>query len=188
MADATVQHEPELLIERLKTFTDHDLHTLCESTDAAIIDGGGFGWVTPPGRRALETYFRGVLLVPERELFVARLNGDIVGSAILVRPPRNNEAQAFAANLMHSYIAPYARGHGLARMLTASLEERARELGYHILNLDVRETQTVAIRMYESHGYTRWGTHPEYAQVRGKSVAGLFFYKRLRPVKAGGGQ
>ena len=71
-------------------------------------------------RRALETYFRGVLLVPERELFVARLNGDIVGSAILVRPPRNNEAQAFAASLMHSYIAPYARGYGLARMLTAA--------------------------------------------------------------------
>ena len=138
--------EPELLVEHIKRFNDDDLHALCEATDAAIIDGGGFGWVTPPGRRALETYFRGVLLVPERELFVARLNGDIVGSAILVRPPRNNEAQAFAASLMHSYIAPYARGHGLARMLTEAVEERARELGYHILNLDVRETQAVGDR------------------------------------------
>jgi ribosomal protein S18 acetylase RimI-like enzyme len=184
----TVTREPELLVEHLKRFTDHDLNTLCEATDAAIIDGGGFGWVTPPGRRALESYFRGVMLVPERELFVARLNGDIVGSAILVRPPRNNEAQAFAANLMHSYIAPYARGHGLARLLTEAVEERARELGYHILNLDVRETQTVAIRMYESHGYTLWGEHPEYALVRGKSVVGYFFYKRLRPPKGTSGQ
>ena len=189
MSDSnTLSQEPELHIERLKSFTDHDLHTLSEATDAAIIDGGGFGWVTPPGRRALETYFRGVMLVPERELFVARLNGDIVGSAILVRPPRNNEAQAFAASLMHSYIAPYARGHGLARMLTASVEDRARELGYHILNLDVRETQAVAIAMYESHGYVRWGEHPEYALVRGKSITGYFFYKRLRPAKLGGGQ
>ena len=187
MADVTVTQEPELLVERLKRITDQDLHMLCEATDAAIIDGGGFGWVNPPGRRALETYFRGLLLVPERELFVARLNGDIVGSAILARPPRNNEAQAFAASLMHSYIAPYARGHGLARRLTASVEERARELGYHVLNLDVRETQAVAIAMYESYGYTRWGSHPEYAHVRGKSVAGLFFYKRLRPAKNGGG-
>lgn len=184
----TIAQEPELLVERLRRITDPDLNTLCEATDAAIIDGGGFGWVNPPGRRALETYFRGVLLVPERELFVARLNGDIVGSAILVRPPRNNEAQAFAANLMHSYIAPYARGHGLARMLTEAVEERSRELGYHILNLDVRETQAVAIRLYESHGYTRWGEHPDYALVRGKAVAGYFFYKRLRPAKAGGGQ
>ena len=188
MADGTLSPEPELLVEHLKRFNDNDLHALCEATDAAIIDGGGFGWVTPPGRRALETYFRGVLLVPERELFVARLNGEIVGSAILVRPPRNNEAQAFAASLMHSYIAPYARGHGLARMLTAWVEERSRELGYHILNLDVRETQTVAIAMYESHGYVCWGEHPEYALVRGKSVKGLFYYKRLRPPKSGGGQ
>jgi ribosomal protein S18 acetylase RimI-like enzyme len=180
--------EVERLVERVRSFTDQDLHALCEATHAAIIDGGGFGWVTPPERRALEAYFRGVLLVPERELFVARLNGEIVGSAILVRPPRNNEAQAFAASLMHSYIAPYARGHGLARLLTTSVEDRARELGYHVLNLDVRETQAVAIAMYESHGYIRWGEHPEYALVRGKSIAGYFFYKRLRPPKPGSGQ
>jgi ribosomal protein S18 acetylase RimI-like enzyme len=188
MAEASFEQQPDLLAEHLKRFNDSDLNALCEATDAAIIDGGGFGWVNPPGRRALETYFRGVLLVPERELFVARLNGEIVGSAILVRPPRNNEAQAFAASLMHSYIAPYARGHGLARMLTQAVEDRARELGYHVLNLDVRETQTVAIAMYESHGYVRWGAHPEYALVRGKSVTGLFYYKRLRPPKATTGQ
>src|SRR5689334_21882642 len=139
-ADPTVR-----MVERIAEFTDDDLHAVCEATDAAIIDGGGFGWVNPPGRRALETYFRGVLLVPERELFVARLNGSIVGSAHLVRPPRNNEAQSFAAHLMHSYIAPYARGHGLARMLIQAVEERARDLGYHVLNLDVRETQQAAI-------------------------------------------
>ena len=97
---------------------------LCEATSAAIIDGGGFGWVNPPGMLALETYFRGVLLVPERELFLARLDGHVVGSAHLVRPPRNNEAQGHAAQLMHAYIAPYARGHGLARMLTIGVEER----------------------------------------------------------------
>jgi ribosomal protein S18 acetylase RimI-like enzyme len=185
MPSTTLPPEPVLHVEQVKRFNDPDLHMLCEATDAAIIDGGGFGWVTPPGRRALEGYFRGVLLVPERELFVARLNGDIVGSAILVRPPRNNEAQAFAASLMHAYVAPYARGHGLARMLTEAVENRARELGYHILNLDVRDTQTAAIRLYQSMSYIRWGEHPEYALVRGKSVTGYFYYKRLRPRKGG---
>jgi ribosomal protein S18 acetylase RimI-like enzyme len=173
--------EHELFVEHVTEFTDEDLHALCEATDAAIIDGGGFGWVQPPGRRALESYFRGVLLVPERELFLARLDGTVVGSAHLVRPPRNNEAQAFAAQLMHSYIAPYARGHGLARMLTQGVEDRARELGYHVLNLDVRETQDAAIQLYESLGYTRWGEHPEYALVRGQVIRGFYYYKRLRP-------
>jgi GNAT superfamily N-acetyltransferase len=184
MADnATETTQPRILVERITTFTDDDLHALCEATDAAIIDGGGFGWINPPGRRALETYYRGVLLVPERELFVARLNGDIVGSAHLVRPPRNNEAQAFAAQLMHAFIAPFARGHGLARLLVEGVEERARDIGSHILNLDVRETQGVAIRLYESMGYTRWGEHPEYALVRGTVIRGYFYYKRLRPRK-----
>ena len=186
MADAT-QHPlvvdalpAELLVERVTEFTDDDLHALCEATAAAIIDGGGFGWVNPPGMRALETYFRGVLLVPERELFVARLNGAVMGSAHLVRPPKNNEAQGHAVQLMHAYIAPYARGHGLARMLTLAVEERARELGYYVLNLDVRETQEAAIRLYESLGFVRWGVHPDYALVRGKTVRGFFYYKRLR--------
>jgi len=180
MADEAPPLPAELLVEHVTDFTEEDLHALCEATAAAIIDGGGFGWVNPPGRMALETYFRGVLLVPERELFVARLDGTVVGSAHLVRPPRNNEAQAFAAHFMHSYIAPYARGHGLARMLTQGVEERARELGYHVLNLDVRETQEAAIQLYESLGYIRWGEHPEYALVRGKVVRGFYYYKRLR--------
>ena len=171
---------PTLIVERAETLPDDDLHALCEAADAAIIDGGGFGWVEPPGRMALESYFRGVLLVPERQLFVGRIDGIIVGSAQLVRPPRNNEAQAFAATLMHSFVAPYARGHGLARLITRRVEDAARGHGYQMLNLDVRETQTAAIKLYEGSGYTRWGEHPAYARVDGKIIRGLFYYKRLR--------
>ncbi len=172
--------QPELNVERITELSEDDLAALCEAADAAIIEGGGFGWVNPPGRQALERYFRGVLLVPERELFIARLNGTPVGSAQLVRPPRNNEAQAFAATLMHSFIAPYARGHGLARLLTQRVEEGARALGYFALNLDVRETQEAAIRLYKSLGYVHWGTHPVYARVRSQTLSGYFFYKLLK--------
>jgi ribosomal protein S18 acetylase RimI-like enzyme len=171
-------------VERVETIDDDDLHALCEATHAAILEGGGFGWVNPPGRQSLETYYRGVLLVPERSLFLASVDGTVVGSAQLVRPPRNNEAQAFAASLMHSFVAPYARGHGMARLLTQTVEEAARSLGYQVLNLDVRETQAAAIRLYESLGYVRWGVHPNYARVGGKTVRGFYYYKRLQ-VRAG---
>ena len=173
-----------LTVERVTDFTDADMAALCEAADAAIIEGGGFGWVNPPGRQALERYFRGLLLVPERELFVGRLNGTIVGSAQLVRPPRNNEAQSFAATVMHAFIAPYARGHGVGRMMLVRVEDGARALGYQVLNLDVRETQTAAIRMYEALGYIRWGEHPAYARVRGQTVRGFYYYKTLRPLAA----
>ncbi|MBY0331713.1 MAG: GNAT family N-acetyltransferase [Acetobacteraceae bacterium] len=170
-----------LSVERAESLADHDLADLCEATDAAIIEGGGFGWVEPQGRTALERHFRGVMLVPERELFVARLDGIVVGSAQLVRPPRNNEAQAMSATLTHAYIAPYARGHGLAALMVRRAEERAAALGHRVLNLDVRETQDIAIRLFESLGYVRWGTHPAYARVKGRTVAGHFYYKLLEP-------
>jgi RimJ/RimL family protein N-acetyltransferase len=170
-----------LSVERVTELSDHDMAELCEATDAAIIEGGGFGWIEPQGRAALERHFRGALLVPERELFVARLDSMVVGSAQLVRPPRNNEAQAIGATLTHAYIAPYARGHGLARLMIQRAEERAAALGHRVLNLDVRETQETAIAVFEGLGYIRWGTHPAYARVRGQTVAGHYYYKLLEP-------
>ncbi len=171
----------QMSVERVEALLDIDLADLAEATDAAIAEGGGFGWVTPQGREALIRHFRGLLLVPERELFVARLDGVCVGSALLVRPARHNEAQAWAATLNHAFIAPYARGHGLARLLVARVEERAAALGHRVLNLDVRETQTVAITLFEHLGYQRWGTHPAYARVQGQTVAGHHYFKLLDP-------
>jgi ribosomal protein S18 acetylase RimI-like enzyme len=171
---------PVLAVERIERLHDDDLNALCEAANAAILDGGGFGWVNPPGQEALERYFRGVVLVPERELFVGRADGVITGSAQLVRPPRNNEAQSFAGALMHSFVAPFARGQGLARLMMLRMEDRARAQGVRVLNLDVRETQEAAIALYESLGYVRWGIHPEYARVRGQIIRGFFYTKALR--------
>jgi ribosomal protein S18 acetylase RimI-like enzyme len=171
---------PKLAVDCVDKLDDDDLQSLCEATNAAILEGGGFGWVNPPERQSLERYFRGVLLVPERDLFIGRADGLITGSAQLVRPPRNNEAQSHAATFMHSFVAPYARGHGLARLMMLKVEERARATGVRVLNLDVRETQSAAIKLYESLGYVRWGEHPAYARVKGKIIKGYFYTKLLR--------
>jgi ribosomal protein S18 acetylase RimI-like enzyme len=168
-----------IAVERVTHFTSRDLTELCEAADDAIRAGGGFGWLKPPPRHIMEAYWRGALLVPERAVFIGRLDAVVAGSAQLWRPTRNNEAQAHAATLMTNFVAPWARGHGLARLLTRTVEAAAREAGFKILNLDVRETQEAAIALYESFGYVRWGRHPLYAMVEGKPVAGLFYYKRL---------
>jgi RimJ/RimL family protein N-acetyltransferase len=170
-----------LTAERIERFDDDaDVHALAEAATAAILDGGGFGWVKPPKASLLEQYFRGVLLVPERELVVGRMDGVIYGAVQIHRPSRNNEAQAFAANIMHHFVAPYARGHGLARLILHRAEEYARSLGYHVLNLDVRATQTAAIALYERMEFMRWGTHPAYARVKGATVQGHYYYKLLK--------
>ena len=173
----------DLTVERLESFGGTDLADLCDATETAILDGGGFGWLVPPSREILERYWQGVLLVPERELFVGRLDGTIGGSAQLLRPPRNNEAQGFTASITINFVAPWARGHGMAKMLTEAVEGAARSHEYQFLKLDVRETQTAAIQLYESLGYDRWGTDPAYARVRGKLIAGYYYSKRLRPLR-----
>ena len=59
--------------DRLTKFSGTDLDDLCEATESAITEGGGFGWLKPPPRQVLENYWKGVLLVPERRLVVGRL-------------------------------------------------------------------------------------------------------------------
>ena len=170
-----------LEVAKVDQLDPHELASLCEATNAAIVEGGGFGWVEAQSRAALERHFRGILLVPEREFFIAKLDGEVVGSAQLVRPARNNEAQAFSAQLAHAFIAPYARGHGLARLLVRRVEERAASLGTRVINLDVRATQEQAITLFEGLGYTRWGSHPAYARVGGTTVAGHFYFRVIEP-------
>jgi ribosomal protein S18 acetylase RimI-like enzyme len=156
-----------------------DLNDLCEAAELAIKADGGFGWLKPPVREVLERFWRGVLAVPERTLFLGRVDGVIGGSIQLVRPPRNNEAQAMAVQVNTAFMAPWARGNGLARMLLEAAEVRALQDGFAVINMDVRETQSAAIALCETLGYTLWGTHPCYARVDGQFVPGRFYFKDL---------
>ena len=152
---------PSTAVERLTQFGGPDLDDLCDAAESAIDADGGFGWLSPPPREIMESYWRGVLLVPQRELFVARLDGTVGGSAQLALPARNNESQAKTGTISSVFM----------------------ERGLEVLYLDVRESQLRAIELYEAMGYVRWGTNPYYAQVEGRWLAGHFFYKLLQPAK-----
>ncbi|MDX2102258.1 MAG: GNAT family N-acetyltransferase [Alphaproteobacteria bacterium] len=170
---------PSILVEEVDSLAGPDLDDLCDAASDAIDAGGGFGWLSAPTRDAFERYWQGVLVVPERRLFVGRLDGTIAAAAQLIRPPRNNEAQAHQAQLTGAFVAPWARGHGLARALTEAVEAAARDAGFRVLALDVRATQDAAIRLYEGMGFTCWGTNPCYAWINGQYVAGRAYIKEL---------
>jgi ribosomal protein S18 acetylase RimI-like enzyme len=173
--------EPVLAVERIDELSVNDLNDLCDATDAAIQSGGGFGWVDLPSREILERYWYGVVTMPARMLFVARLDGVICGTCQLVKPPSNNQAQALAATLTTHFVTPWARGHGLARKLLNKVEEEALREGFAVINLDVRETMAEAISLYESVGFVRIGTHPYYARVHDKVLKGHYYYKAIDP-------
>jgi ribosomal protein S18 acetylase RimI-like enzyme len=174
--------EAVLSIDIIDKLSPADLNDLCDAADAAIEAGGGFGWVAPPPREVMERYWRGVMVVPERHMLLARLDGVVCGAVQLVEPSRHNEAQAFCATLLAAFIAPWARSRGAGRKLTETAEKLALDMGYKALQLDVRATQDAAIRLYESMGYVRWGINPVYAQIGGEMISGHYYAKTLAPV------
>jgi ribosomal protein S18 acetylase RimI-like enzyme len=176
--------DPLVTIEIMDRLTPADLNDLCDATDAAIEGGGGFGWISLPAREVLERYWKGVLVVPERHLLLARLDGVVCGAAQLVEPSRHNEAQSFSAQMLACFVAPWARRRGAGRKLLETAEKLALEMGYKVLQLDVRETQGDAIRLYEISGYRRWGVNPAYAVVRGRVIAGHYYTKMIAPLFA----
>jgi GNAT superfamily N-acetyltransferase len=65
------------------------------------------------------------------------------------------------------WIAPAARGQGLARRLMQAIEDQARQMGLTSLRLDTNATLTEAIALYRRTGWTdipRYNDNP-YAQA-----------------------
>ena len=176
------QSEPTCSVEYVQEqLAPADLNDLCDATDAAIEAGGGFGWVELPSREILEGYWRGVVTAPTRHLFAARLDGVICGTTQLVFPPKNNEAQGHIVHLTTNFVAPWARGYGLARMLLESVEAQAAKDGFAVINLDVRETMGDAIKLYEGMGYEQFGLHPYSVRVKGETVKSRYYTKVIDP-------
>jgi GNAT superfamily N-acetyltransferase len=180
MPETAPKMEPRLGVERaLEPLSPGDMADLCDATDMGIRSGGGFGWVALPARDIIKRFWAGVITMPARTLLLARLDGVVCGAAQLIRPPPNNEARAHSAQLATHFVAPWARGHGLAHALVREAIALAREEGARVLNLNVRATQGDAIRLYESMGFVRFGTHPAYARVDGRDIPGHFYHLPL---------
>ena len=169
-------------VERITEFRHADLTEIVQATEDAIRDGIGFNWMLPPGKDVLETYWKGVLVVPERVLFAGRLDGTLAASIQLVKPGPSKETSSFSASIEAHFVAPWARGHGLAKMLLEAAEREARSQGFSVLKLSVRQTQEAAIMLYEECGYICWGELPTYEYVNAQMISGRFYYKNLEPI------
>lgn len=172
--------KPTINVDVIKSINNTDLADLCNITEQAIKAGGGFGWLKVPHRDVLNKYWRGALLVPNRKLIVGRLNNVIAGSLQLIFQPPNNEAQLNIVNLISHFVAPWARGFGLAKKMIDVAEQMAKALGVNCFQLDIRETQEAAIMLFESKDYIKWGVNPQYAFVDGKHLEGYYYYKILK--------
>lgn len=166
-------------VERVEDLAESDLDDLCQATADTIRAGPGFLWAVPPPAHVLEAYWHGVVLVPERSLFVGRLNGRVSGSVQLFRPPPSDSLRAFAAEIATFFVASWARRHGLGRKLLRAAEELAAQEGFTCLDLSVRADRPAAIALFESEGFVCWAVKERYVRERGVYVAGRFYSKYL---------
>ena len=85
---------------------------------------------------------------PAGRFLVARRAGDPVGCAGLKLHPGN------WAEIKRMWVAPSARGSGLARRLLRELENHARQSGATVLRLDTNRALTEAQALYRREGYS----------------------------------
>jgi GNAT superfamily N-acetyltransferase len=78
-----------------------------------------------------------------------------------------------ACEIKKMFVAPGARGRGVARDLLVELERRASELGFSVVRLDTGPRQPRAQRMYERAGYAA------IENFNANPVATFFGEKRL---------
>lgn len=175
---------PAILIEKINSFKGTDLTDLCDATESTLSDDAlsfniGLGRVDTQAREHLEAYWKGVVLVPERELIIGRLDGMIAASIQLVKSSPNDQTSAFSATVDNHFVAPWARGFGLAKELLKAAENEALNAEISVLKLSVRSNLKTAIKLYEASGYKRWGTLTKYEKIDGKFISGYFYCKDI---------
>jgi GNAT superfamily N-acetyltransferase len=104
---------------------------------------------------------------PEGRWLVAYRHGQPVGCAALKRLDDDT------AEIKRVYVAPEARGTGVARALLARLETIAGEIGYTTLRMDTGARQPASVALFGSVGYE------QIADYNGNPVAAYWFEKRL---------
>ncbi|QGN50276.1 GNAT family N-acetyltransferase [Micromonospora sp. WMMD558] len=104
---------------------------------------GGSGDETPVDAAEFEP--------PAGTFLVALLDGRPVGCGGW----RSHGAEGDVAELKRMYVAPEARGRGVARAVLAAVERSAREQGRKRIVLECGDKQPEAIALYSSAGYER---------------------------------
>tara|TARA_Y100000817_G_C16724134_1_gene484957 strand:- start:94 stop:630 length:537 start_codon:yes stop_codon:yes gene_type:complete len=177
--DTQLKEKINISVDTINNLSKVDLADLCNITEQAISAGGGFGWLRVPTREILNQYWNEITDDKLLSLIVGRLNGVIAGTLQLSYEAPNIESRKNIAQIRRQFVAPWARGYGLAKTMIDFVENKAKEENVKSLQLAVRETQQAAIKLFSGKDYKIWGENPYYAFINGSFVKGIYFYKNL---------
>lgn len=98
-------------------------------------------------------------MMPAHEVFVAEIDGQVVGTYYLMHNQRGGGAHVANCGYM---TAPAAQGKGIARAMCEHSLTRARERGFHAMQFNhVVSTNTRAVALWQKLGFAIVGTLPQ---------------------------
>jgi ribosomal protein S18 acetylase RimI-like enzyme len=119
-----------------------------------------------------------LLLEPDRGVFGAFQNEALVGMVGVNRERKNKLAHK--ASIWGMYVAPSARGVGVARALLLEAVSLARSVPeIQQINLSVVADNASAIRLYESVGFAAFGCELDALLIDGKLHDEMYMCLRL---------
>lgn len=181
--DTKILQDSNLIVSKVASLSAKEITELYQAARETIADNmsfsHGFNYPRIPEEEVLRRYFLGAMLVPEREQYICKLNGIVAGYLELLKASSNQITKTFAAEVVNHFVAPWARGTGIARKMLFFAEHSAKKAGISVIKLSVRETQVEARNLYEKSGYIHWGSCTRYEKIDERYIVGHYFYKEL---------
>ena len=158
-------------------FPDEDIDPMLFEDAAALLDylkivGGetdnlSFGAEgVPLAPEEEQAYLRTQVDSPDHVQYLARVDGELIGTASLNRKPgRMRHRGVFGISLKRAWW-----GCGAASALTEAVLAFARENGFAQLDIEVRSDNVRAIRLYEKFGFRKLCTFPAFFRIGGQDI------------------
>jgi len=140
------------------------LNTVGAETDNLSFGAEGFGISVENERKYLERMIDSQTSV----MFVARIDGKIVGNASFSAVPRDRMKHrgSFAVAVVKS-----AWGQGIGSRLLEAVINFAKDTAHaEIISLEVRSDNTRAIKLYEKYGFTKIGHFNGFFKINGEYI------------------
>ncbi|MBF9232344.1 GNAT family N-acetyltransferase [Microvirga alba] len=134
--------------------TSADLEAIIRLHEEDELGSHGDAW-TPANRPAYEAAFAAIAASEANKLFVAVLDGEIVGTFQLTFIPNLTGRGAVRVKVESVKVRAAKRSLGIGAQMMAFAEEEARRGGAAMLELSSNKTRKDAHRFYERIGFSR---------------------------------
>lgn len=168
---------PALSVDHINRLETPDLDALVAATQATIEEGSQNSWRGNPSTQRLTAFWNGVLLSPHRHLILGRIAGEIVGGLQIVQAGPLSDIGPEVASIDNFFLAPCARGKGLAAQMLRHAEDVALAQGITSLDVVVRDDRREVARTIEALGYKLWARKDTFRWADNQFHAGLYYTK-----------